>query len=84
MKLYSSDNNFENKLTTFNRKITSNETKFLEVYKELNSVTTKDYNFSWGKIYCTSNDAFQNTFIYQPTLDTLELKKENDIDYVLS
>ena len=34
-------------------------------------------------IYFTSNDGFQNTFVYQPTLDTLELKKGKSIDYVL-
>ena len=28
-----------------------------------------------GRIYFTSNDASQNAFVYQPTLDTLELKK---------
>ena len=32
----------------------------------------------------TSNDGSQNTFVYQPTLDTLELKKDKGTDYVLS
>ena len=32
----------------------------------------------------TSNDGSQNTFIYQPTLDSLELKKDKGADYVLS
>ena len=35
---------FDNKLTSFNRKITSNKTKYLEVQKKLNSLIT--YNFS--------------------------------------
>ena len=28
-----------------------------------------------GMMYFTSNDGSQNTFVYQPTLDMLELKK---------
>ena len=37
---------FDKKLTSFNRKITSNKTKYLEVQKKLNSLITSDYNFS--------------------------------------
>ena len=33
--------------------------------------------FFLSRMYYTSNDGSQNTFIYQPTLDTLELKKTN-------
>ena len=62
-----SKTDFDNKLVSFNRKITSNKTMYLEVQKKLNSLITKDY--------FTSNDVFQNTFLYQPTLDILELKK---------
>ena len=36
---------FDNKLTRFNRRITSNKRKHLEVQKKLNSLITKDYNF---------------------------------------
>ena len=36
---------------------------------------TKGYNFSLGRNYFTSNDGSQSTFAYQPTLDTLELKR---------
>ena len=36
---------FDNKLTSFNRKITSNKTKHVEVQKKLDSLITKDYNF---------------------------------------
>ena len=63
--------NFEKKLTSFNKKITSNKTKYLEVQKKLNNLIT-------------SNDRSQNTFVYQPTLDTLKLKKGKGTDYVLS
>ena len=50
----------------------------------LNSLITRDYNFFIGRIYFTSNDGSQNTFVYQPTFDTLELKKDKGTDYVLS
>ena len=36
---------FDNKLISFNRKIISNKTKYLEVLKKLNNLTTKDCNF---------------------------------------
>ena len=41
---------FDNKLTSFNRKITSNKTKHLEVQKKLDSLIRKDYNFFLGRI----------------------------------
>ena len=66
---------FDNKLTIFNKRITSNKTKHLEVQKKLNSLITKYYKIFFGRIYFTSNDGSQNTFVYQPTLDALELKK---------
>ena len=37
---------FDNKLISFNRKITSNKAKYLGAQKKLNGLTTKDYNFS--------------------------------------
>ena len=42
---------FDNKLISFNRKLTSNKTKYLEVLKKRNSLTTKDYNFFLGRIF---------------------------------
>ena len=78
-----SKTDFDNRLISFNRKIISNKTKYLEVQKKLNSLITKEYNFILGRIYFKSNDGSQNTFIYQPTLDTLELKKDKDTDHVL-
>ena len=72
------------KLTSFNRRITSNKTKHLEVDKKLNILITNAYNFFSRRIYFTSNDGSQNTFVYQPTLDTLGLKKDKGTDYVLS
>ena len=66
-----SKTDFDNKLTSFNRKITSNKTKHLEHQKKINSLIAKDYNIFVGKNYFTSNDGYQNTFVYQPTLDAL-------------
>ena len=66
---------FDKKLTSFNRKITSNETKYLELQKKSNSLIKNYYKFFLGGMYFTSNDGSQTTFVYQPTLDTLELKK---------
>ena len=52
---------FDNKLTSFNKRITSNYTKYLEFQKSLNSLITKDYNFFFlGRIYFTSNDGSEN------------------------
>ena len=67
--------NFDNKLTIFNRRINSNKTKHVEVQKKLNSLITNYYNFFLHRIFFTNNDESQNTFVYQPTIDALELKK---------
>ena len=42
---------FDKKLTSFNRKITSNKTKYLEVQRKLNSLITNYYNIFLGRIY---------------------------------
>ena len=73
---------FDNNLISLNRKITSNKTKYLEVQKKLNSLITKDYNFFLDRFYFTSNYGFWNTFVYQPTLDTLELKKYKGTNWI--
>ena len=75
---------FANKLTSFNIKITSNKSEHLEVQRKLNSLRTNDYNIFLGSIYFKSSDGSQDMFVNQPTLDTLELKKDKGIDYVLS
>ena len=75
---------FDNELTSANRGITSNKTNHLEVQKKLNSLITNDYTFFLWKIYFPTNDGSQNKFLDQPTLDILELKKDQGTDYVLS
>ena len=51
-----SKTDFDKKLANFNRKITSNKTKYSEVQKKLNSLITNDYDFFLGRMYFTSND----------------------------
>ena len=75
---------FYNKLIKFNRNITSHKTKYFEVKKTLNSLITKNYNFFLGRVYFTRNDGSKNTFVYQPTLHMLELKKDKGADYILN
>ena len=75
--------NFYDIVISFNTKINSNKTSYLEVQKKLNGLATKDYNFFIGKTYFTSNDGSQSMFVYQPTLGTLELKKDKGTVYVL-
>ena len=74
--------NFDNKLSGYNKRTNSNKTKHVLVGNKLNEpsnklkpISTKDYRFSLGRIYFTSNEGLQNMFVYQPTLDTLELLK---------
>ena len=74
----------DNKLTSFNKRITSNKTKHLEVQKKANSLITNDYNAFLGRMHFTGNDRSQNAFVYQPTLDKLKLKKYKGTDYALS
>ena len=76
---------FDNKLTRFIRQITSIKTKISEekVQKKLNSLITKDDKFFLGRTFFASNDGSQNTFVYQSTLDALELKKEKGTDYAV-
>ena len=75
---------FDSKLIVLNKRITSNKTKYLEVLKKLNSPITKGYIFFLGRVSFKSNDGSQYIFVYQPTLDTLELKKHKGTNYVLS
>ena len=35
-------------------------------------------------MYFTSNDGYRNMFVFEPTLDLLESKKDKGTDYILS
>ena len=69
---------FHSQRTRLNKRVASNKTKNVEVQKKkkkyLNNLITKDYIFFFGRVYYTSNDQSQNTFVYQPKFDTLEFK----------
>ena len=58
-----SKTDFDDKLTSFNKKLLQDKTKYLAVQKKLNSLITKDYNFFLGRIYFTSNDRSQNIYL---------------------
>ena len=68
--------NFDNTLTRFNKRITSNKTKHLEVQKKLIRLKTKDLFLV--RIYFAINDGSQNTLVYQPTLD-IRIKKNTKV-----
>ena len=57
----------DNKLTSFNKRFTSNKTNHLEVENKLDSLIIKDYNFFLGRIYFRGKDGSQNMFVYHPT-----------------
>ena len=57
----------DNKLTSFNKRFTSNKTNHLEVENKLDSLIIKHHNFFLGRTYFIGKDGFQNVFAYQPT-----------------
>ena len=64
-----SKTDFDNKLISFNRKVTSNKTKYLEVLKKLNSLASKDYNFLFGRrFFQAMMDIKTILFINQPLI----------------
>ena len=75
---------FDKKLASFNKQVTSNKTKHLEVQKKLDSLIIKHYNFFLGRIYFRSNDGSQNLFVYQPRVKiVLELKTDRGTEYII-
>ena len=73
-----SKTDFDKKVTSFNKWITSDRTEYLEVQKKLESLITK-HNFFLGRVYFTSNHRSQNVFVYQPIVDMIELKKKTKL-----
>ena len=78
------ENDFNNKLKNFNKKMTFNKIKHSEVPKKTKQSNNKPYIFFLGSIYFTNNDGSQKTFVYQTTLDTVELEKDRGTDYILT
>ena len=71
--------------TVLKTKISEIEIEILDT-SSLMTTAVDNTKFSEGenKISDHANDRSQNTFVYQPALDTLELKKDKGADYFLS
>ena len=71
--------------TVLNTKISEIEIEIPDT-SGLMTTAIHNTNFSEGenKISDHANDRSQNMFVYQPALDTLELKKDKGADYFLS
>ena len=68
-------NDFYNKLISFNRKITSQKTKYLGVQNKFNSLIRKSYNSFLVRICFTSNDKYQNIFFINQHLILYKLQE---------
>ena len=55
---------FDERLTSINKRITSNKTKYLNLQKKLKSLISKDYEFFLSRIYFKCNYGSQNPFAY--------------------
>ena len=72
---------FDKKETNFNKQITSIITKYLEVQRKLNSVTTKYYNFFLGRIYFICNDG-SKTHLFMKKKVQIMFLTGNQIEYI--
>ena len=46
-----------------------------EISKKVKLLSSKRHSFLLGRMYFTSDDGFQNIFVYQPTFNTIKYKK---------
>ena len=74
---------FDAKLSSHNRKITTNKSKHLLVENELNKLRTFDSSYFHGKNYF-DEDGNQNYYIFKPISKYLKVAYVNDIIYVSS
>ena len=74
---------FDAKLSSLNRKITKNKSKYSPVENELNKLKTFDSSYFHGKNYF-DEDGNQNCYIFQPFYKYLKVAYVNDITYILS
>ena len=54
-----------------------------ELSEKVKLLSTKHNNFLLGRMYITSNDGFQNMFVYQPTINSIKYKNRST-EYVIS
>ena len=71
---------FDAKLSSLNRKITSNKSKHLLVENELKKLKTFDSSYFIGKSHF-EQDGAQNNLVFQPMLKYF--KREKNTDYIL-
>ena len=74
---------FDTKLTGFNKRINSNKRKQLVTENELKRLKKIDLSCFRGNLFWTTM-VFQNMFVYQPTLNTLQIKYEKTSENVIS
>ena len=65
---------FDAKLSSFNRKITENKTKYLLVQNELNKLKAFDSSYFIGKSHF-EEDGAQNYLVFQPLIKYFQLNR---------
>ena len=65
---------FDAKLSSFNRKITENKTKYLLVQNELNKLKAFDSSYFIGKSHF-DEDGAQNYLVFQPLIKYFQLNR---------
>ena len=78
-----SKTDFDAKLLSLNRKITSNKKKHLFVENELNKLKTFESSYFIGKSHF-AEDGVQNYLVFQPVIRYFKVNKITNTDYVSS
>ena len=65
---------FDAKVSSFNRKITENKTKYLLVQNELNKLKAFDASYFIGKSHF-EEDGAQNYLVFQPLIKYFQLNR---------
>ena len=73
---------FDSKLSSLNRKITSNKTKHLLVENELNKIKTFDSSYFTGKSHF-EEDGVQNCLVFQPIVRYFKVNAITNTDYII-
>ena len=74
---------FNNKMTSLNRKTVSNKTKNLVIEKEFKKLNTFELSYFRGKNRFDEYGT-QNWFVFQPIGKYLKIAYTNNINYILS